>query len=571
MTRTLTLATLSLALAAGTALGAPVEVAPSVTLERLERPGPQVVHVMRVSQGPLTSVKPILTSGSPTRRERLSTAIGALRPIGAVAGMNGDFFNIDLAYPSGATLIDGELASEPEPTRSATLFGVDGRISIPRLELTGRWQAVDPAGVTTFEVRTFNGTNRPAERGTETILYTPRFGAATPSAATNSRYEAAVQLDPGQTPIINTALTGTVVATGVGGGLPIGAGQVVMTGVGSSGPAVVNELAVGRRVNLRIDVPAVPAGVTNGIGGGPILVSGGVPIPAAGEGFTSAQLTGLRQRSAIGQKQDGTLLLVTTEGVEQGSRGVSTAEQAALMAELGAVEAMAMDAGGSAIMVVDDDLVVPWASERAITTALAVFHKGVSVAPLAGDRVSPNGDRVNDTISAEVRVPVKGNLAVTLVRRGGGAVGTVIEGATGEGVRAIGVNPARLKLGDGPYALVARLTPDDGSSPTEHRRKVIIDRTLGGLKLRPQRSGKKKELLIRFALTRPARATVRILDANGKPLRTLMSGRPLRTGPQSITWDRSIKRVAAKGTFTIEVDARNSYGRSVLARTVVLT
>lgn len=554
-----------LALAAA-ATAAPVEVAPDVTLERLERPGPQVVHVMRVTQGPLTRVAPILTSGTPARRERLSTAIGALRPAGAVAGMNGDFFNVDLAYPSGATLIDGELVSEPEPTRSATLFGPDLRIQIPRLELTGRWQAIDPAGAVSYTVRTFNGINRPAERGTETILYTPRFGPSTPVAATNSRYEAAIQLDPGQTPLVNTALSGTVVATGTGGGLPIGPGQVVVTGVGSSGPAVVSDLAVGRRATLRIDVPAIPAGVLNGIGGGPILVSGGVPVPAAGEGFTSTQLTARRQRSAIGQTQDNTILLVTTEGVEQGSRGVSTSEQANLLLKLGATNAMALDSGGSAIMVVDDDLVVPWASERAITTALAVFHTGISLVPLANNRVSPNGDRVDDSLRTEMRIPAPGRISLTLERRGGGAVKEILAGPSGTGVLPISVNPKSLP--DGPYALVARLTPDVGA-PSEHRRPVIVDRTLGKLKLRPQRTGSKKKLGIRFALTRPARVTVRILGSDGTPLRALMSGRPLK-GPQSVTWDRTLKRAAAKGTFTIQVEARNSYGRSMLSRSVTL-
>jgi hypothetical protein len=37
-----------------------------------------------------------------------------------------------------------------------------------------------------------------------------------------------------------------------------------------------------------------------------------------------------------------------------------------------------------------------------------------------------------------------------------------------------------------------------------------------------------------------------------------------------VTWDRALRRARAKGTFTIEVDARNSYGRSTLSRSVTL-
>ncbi|MEW6581684.1 MAG: phosphodiester glycosidase family protein [Actinomycetota bacterium] len=571
MRRSVLTTTAALLAAASPAAAQPVEIAPGVTLDRVERPGPQVVHVMRVRQGPLTRVAPILTSGSPARRERLSVAISALAPTGAVGGINGDFFNVDNAYPSGLALTGGELVSEPEVTRSATLFGPDGRIQVPRLELTGRFQAVDPAGLVTYSVRTFNGINRPAERSSEVILYTPRYGAATPTPSTNSRFEAAIQLDAGQSPTVNAPLSGTVVAAASGGGMPIGPGQVVVTGVGSSGPGVAQDLVPGRRATLGINVPAIPAGVLDGIGGGPLLVSAGVPVTDAGEGFTAAQLTTRTPRSAVGQTAGGDILLVTTEGPATGSRGVTAAEQAQLMAELGAVDAMGLDAGGSATLVASSGLVFPSGSERAITTALAVFHRGVSIAPLPLEKVSPNGDRVEDTVPVEVRTPVPGTVTVSLERRGGGLRRDVLSGPTGQGAFPLRINPRALGVPDGPYAVVARLAPADGSAASEHRRRLIVDGTLGGLRLRAAKRGRARELGIRFTLARKANVTVRVLGPDGRPLRTLRAGKALRAGPQLVTWDRTIRRKPAVGAFTVDVQARSSLGTTGLQAQTTLT
>lgn len=569
MRRLVLTASAALLAAAAPAVAQPLEIAPGVTVDRLDRPGPGVVHVLTVRQGPLTRVAPILTSGTPARREKLSVAMSALAPSGAVAGVNGDFFNLASAYPSGLTLIGGELVSEPEVTRSATLFGPDGRIQIPRLELTGRSQAIDPAGLVTFPVRTFNGVNRPAERTSETIVYTPRFGATTPKPSTGSRFEAVIQLDAGQAPTVNAALTGTVVTAGSGGGMPIGAGQIVVTGVGSSGPAVAQDLVPGRRATVSLAVPAIPLGVLDGIGGGPILVSNGVVVPAAGEGFSSSQLTGRTPRSAIGQRADGTIILVTTEGPATGSRGVTAAEQAQLMADLGAVNAMAFDSGGSAEMVADGQVLFP-AVERPITTALAVFHRGVSIAPLPAAKISPNGDGVDDTMAVTVRTPVAGTVSVSLVRRGGGLTKQIVSGPAGQGSFPVRVNPRGLGVPDGPYAVVATLTPADGSGATEHRRPVIVDGTLAALKLRPSRDGGRRILGVRFRLSRKAAVTVRVLAADGRPVRTLRAGRRLTAGAQEVVWDRTIRRKPAEGAFTVEVQARSSLGTVSLAKATTL-
>ncbi len=123
----------------------------------------------------------------------------------------------------------------------------------------------------------------------------------------------------------------------------------------------------------------------------------GRPIADAGEGLTASQTDQRTARTAVGQTQGGTFLLVTAEGPAQGSRGITAAEQAQLMADLGARVAVAMDAGGSAQMNLGTRPVMDWgASPRSLSTVVALDSRGLSLDEIPR-RVTPNADRVDDT------------------------------------------------------------------------------------------------------------------------------------------------------------------------------
>jgi hypothetical protein len=347
--------------------------------------------------------------------------------------------------------------------------------------------------------------------------------------------------------------------------------------VGSAGVGVANDLVPGRGVRLELAVPGIPAGTQSALGGGPALVVDGVPVTVTDEGFSPAQLTARTSRTGIGQTAAGDILLVTSEGPAQGSRGISTVEQGALMARLGAQTAIGMDAGGSALMTLGDQLVIPWSSERAITDALLVTYRGVQLTPIPV-RLSPNADGVDDGATATVRSPLPGQVSVTLNRRRGGAAATLFSGPLGPGSQSVTLDPARLAaLPDGPYALVAALQPADGiTPPSTQRRPVILDRTLERLLLRPARTlvggARRPVLQIRFGLFRPANVTVRVLDAGGtRVLRTLRAGRRLAKGPQVVVWDRTLGRRPASGTYTVSVAARTFLGTTQLTRQVTVT
>lgn len=536
------------------------EVVPGVSYERLTRPG-QVYHVVRVTQGPLIGIRPVLTGGAPSRRAPLTTAMRARLGDGAVIGVNGDYFNLDNAYPSGLLMTGGEIVNEPEPTRSALIFPASGRLTSAKVELVGTWQASDPAPAPPLPERGFIAVNRPAERENETIVYTPAYGNVTPEG---NRFDALITMDDPAGPGVNRPLTGVVHSVKAGGGTGIFPGMLVISGVGTAANNVQSDLTPGRRVTMSFTVAGLPADTIAAIGGGPALVQDGVALGSVSEGFTSNQIGSHTSRTAVGQKADGTALLVTAEGPAQGSHGVSMVEQAQLMASLGAQTAVGMDGGGSAAMALRDSLLVPWASERAITNAVVVSYGGVQLTE-PPPFLSPNGDGVADRGRTTARVARAGTVRIALARPNGRTIRTLYNGALGPSGRHIDLNARTLKVADGRYRVIARFTPSDGSTRTIHSRDVAIDRTLGFLRIKKIGAVPKIKARVAFRIAKSTRVTAVIKNAKGGAVKLLFRNRRFAKGSWTALWDlKSHGKRVRPGIYTVIVSVQTSVGRSSL-------
>jgi Phosphodiester glycosidase len=556
----------ALLVATGVAGAEQREVVPGITYERLTVPN-QVIHVVRVRQGPLIGIRPVLTAGAPSRRAPLTSAMRARLGDGAVIGVNGDYFNLDNAYPSGLLMTGGEIVNEPEATRSALAFAASGQLSSVKVELAGTWQASDPV-LPPIAERTFIGVNRPAERTNETIVYTPAYGDVT---ATGDRVDAIITMDNPAGPGVNTPLTGVVHSLHPGGGTGIGPGKLVISGVGTAGNNVLSDLAVGRRVTINFTIPNLPADTIAAIGGGPALVQNGVALSSVSEGFSVGQIGTPTSRTAIGQTADGTVLLVTAEGPFQGSRGVSMVEQAELMASLGAQTAVGMDGGGSAAMALRDNLVIPWASERSITDAVVVTYTGVQLTEPTL-LLTPNGDGVDDSTRTTVRAARLGKVKVTLARANGRTLKTLYRGALGPSGRRISLTPATFNGPDGHYRVIARFTPTDGSRATNHSHTMTIDRTLGFLRISKVGKGDAAKGRIGFRLDKTARVTGLIKDSTGGSVKLLFRNRRLAAGDWASIWDLTArgKRVEP-GIYTVILKAQSPLGVTALTGRIKVT
>jgi hypothetical protein len=93
------------------------------------------------------------------------------------------------------------------------------------------------------------------------------------------------------------------------------------------------------------------------IGGGPMLIKDGyIRDGSKDEGFGASHL--LRHpRTAIGYRDEHTLIMIIVDGRQQSSAGVTIVELAQIMLELGCYEAVNLDGGGSSAMVAADEVV----------------------------------------------------------------------------------------------------------------------------------------------------------------------------------------------------------------------
>lgn len=168
---------------------------------------------------------------------------------------------------------------------------------------------------------------------------------------------------------------GRVVGAGPPGAGRLPDGTVALVGR-ERGAATLRGLAVGTPVRLDYGLDVV--------GAPPLRVAlGALPLARGGRALPGLQDTERAPRTAVGIAADGRRLwLVTVDGRQDASIGVTLAELARLLTELGAPVAASLDGGGSSTMVRrgrDEDLTIvntPAADPlRAVTDALAVLPR----------------------------------------------------------------------------------------------------------------------------------------------------------------------------------------------------
>lgn len=96
---------------------------------------------------------------------------------------------------------------------------------------------------------------------------------------------------------------------------------------------------------------------TQAVGGGPVLLKNGeITLDYLAEGFGKSH--DLRHpRTAVGYKEDGTLLLMVVDGRQEASVGVTLEELAQLLQEREAYEAVNLDGGGSSTFVAKNEVI----------------------------------------------------------------------------------------------------------------------------------------------------------------------------------------------------------------------
>lgn len=351
---------------------------------------------------PNASVTPIVTYGGVlTDRSAVSNTAKALEEQGyrVVAGINGDFYNVNNGLPIGIVVTQGQLRSS-DGGYHAIGFRADGTAILgkPAVTMSVRYTAQDGTGEPLLDEegnpvldeagnpRT-NGTGQVTEKTlwpagfnkarTESgvFLYTYDFNAAHTTGSTQPGVDVICSVQEGSFALGGTT-TLLVERTAEGDVSPtLEPNQVVLTANANAGAetlAALRSIPAGTVLTLAL-TPADPGwnDVQYAVGSLYSLVENG----RAASGLP----TGAAPRTAIGQRADGSLIFYTIDGRKSGHSIGATMEQVAQrLVELGCVTGLCLDGGGS--------------------TTLAV----TAPTDTAAERINQPSDRVERSVSNQV-------------------------------------------------------------------------------------------------------------------------------------------------------------------------
>ncbi|WP_167409719.1 phosphodiester glycosidase family protein [Streptomyces africanus] len=338
-----------------------VRVAPGVTYEEFDIEAARGVthaHVLKVDLGHPRVRVDLLYPGAVASRAQVSRMADDQ---GAVAGVNGDFFNITETQHPGveatgasvgpaiaagrtlkAAVPDGQRFGPalPPGTTTEDVFGVgtDKVARLDRLALDG--------SVRTDEARlALGGLNQYALPGGSVGAFTSEWGSVSrvrATCGTDTDRAAPCSTDTYEVTVRDGEVVSTADTPGSG---PIAAGTTVLVGR-EAGAQQLRKLSVGEAVEVEHRLVAATDGAAYrlALGGYPVL-TGGRPLPGLDD-TTSAV------RTAVGIADGGRrLLLLALDGAAAYRSGLTIAEVAGTMRELGSDDAFSLDGGGSSTLV----------------------------------------------------------------------------------------------------------------------------------------------------------------------------------------------------------------------------
>jgi hypothetical protein len=559
-------AVLALVLPSAAGAAGRVVLTPGVTYEKQVQftpHGPVTIHVMTAPKpGGLYSLRPVLSNGSILGRETVTSMQRRVSSIATVAGVNGDLFTWNEGLPSGMLMQSGVLKTPPHSKRSSVGVTDDGRIIVERVAMLGQWWG-------SSQRRPLTGLNqRPGNDGVS--LFTPAWGSTTPAAT--GTIEVTLQPFPPAAPF--TDLTGVVTQVKPGGSTPIPPDGAVLVGRGTSAGRLAADAPVGQSVTARLILRPQWGGVTDAIGGGPLIVKDGVPVFRALEEFSSSQLSLRHPRTGVGQRQDGTLVFVAVDGRQPGySSGMTNFELAQTLVRLGVAQGSALDAGGSTTMAFDGKLLNRPSDrpERAVSDSLMVFYYGVHAPPPTEPVLSPNGDGLGEVQSLSFKLVRPSTVTASLV----GPDRVPRETQTGERLPGLYRLTWNGRTSGGPLERQGRWrwvvnSVDNLSQHSVAERTFWLNATLGHLRvshrvLSVRRRG--TAFRVGFRLAAPARVRVMIETSTGVRVRTV-SNRFMRAGTRKVVWNGRYGNgiLARRGGYLVRVLATNSYGPTELTQ-----
>lgn len=304
-----------------------------------------------VTYTPNSAVTPLVTyGGTLTACNTVSATARALESQGyrVVAGLNGDFYNVNTGLPIGMVAADGELKSS-DGGYWAIGFRQDGTAVLgkPAVKVTANlgYELLDNGDFPTMVERQITAVNKARVSTGGIYLYTYEFNAKHTTGTTEPGVDVVCTIQSGSLALSGSPLTlkvDSVLTDAAGTSVP--QGKVVLSANNQADAYALNALK-NIPVGATVTITAAPASaewqdVRYAVGALYALVQNG--------GVVSGLPADVNPRTAVGQKADGTLVFYTIDGRKPGySVGASMTQVAQRLIELGCVTALCLDGGGS--------------------------------------------------------------------------------------------------------------------------------------------------------------------------------------------------------------------------------
>lgn len=267
----------------------------------------------------------------------------------SIAAINGTYFKPQNGVPLGTLMIDKKVYTGPIHNRVA--------MGISKNEYKIAQVQFDSILKSRTMNLTIDNINQPRMLSTYTLLYTKDWGQNSPTAP---KYG------------INIAIQNNHIIHSSTGSIAIPENGYVI-----SGPkAKLEPFLSAKKVELEIKMKPEWENVDHIISGGPYLVKDGqVYIDVTAQKLSA--ITGKNPRTAIGYTANNEFIMVTVDGREASSVGMTLGELARMMKGFGCINAMNLDGGGSSVMYVKGKIVNKPAQAGGIpiSNALTVYEK----------------------------------------------------------------------------------------------------------------------------------------------------------------------------------------------------
>ena len=289
---------------------------------------PVRINVVEISQNINDEliVEPAIASTKLPNRSKISNIANREN---AIVAINGGYFKPQTGTPLGTLMINKKMYTGPIYDRVAIGFFNNG-YDMARIQLDSQIK-------TNIGGLKIDNINQPRILSTHVIVYTGEWGTYSPQTP---KYGIQAVIENGK--LVRTSYEPCLIPDN---------GYVIV------GPeSKIKPFLNAKNFNLDVKMSPDWKGVNHILSGGPYLVKDGeVFVDMTAEKLSA--VGGRNPRTAIGYTKDNNLIMLTADGREGASIGLTLNELANLMKQLGCVNAMNLDGGGSTVMYVNGQVV----------------------------------------------------------------------------------------------------------------------------------------------------------------------------------------------------------------------